>query len=63
MGYAPDQALKIDRQELQRYRDHLERTRTRYQITDEQEREDGSILIRVRKQYNEKIDVGEYFQS
>lgn len=39
----------------------MEKTRTRYQIQDVQEREDGAILVRVRKQYNAKADVDEYF--
>lgn len=33
-----------------------------YQIVSEEEQEDGSIVVRVRKQYNEKVDVSEYFQ-
>ena len=33
-----------------------------YQIVSEEEQEDGSIVVRVRKQYNEKADVSEYFQ-
>ena len=39
-----------------------DRTHTRYQIVSQEEQEDGSILLRVRKQYNEKADVSEYFQ-
>ena len=61
LGYSVDMALKINREELERYKDSLERTNTRYQITDRQELPDGSVEIRVRKQYNEKADVSEYF--
>lgn len=32
------------------------------QITKEAEQPDGSILVRVRKQYNDKADVKEYFE-
>ena len=39
----------------------MDRSRTRYQITEETEQADGSVLVRVRKQYNEKVDVSEYF--
>ena len=39
----------------------MERTHTRYQILDEAEEADGSILVQVRKQYNDKVDVSEYF--
>ena len=55
------QALQINREEVNRYRCSLERTRTRYQILDETEQDDGSILLHVRKQYNDKADVSEYF--
>lgn len=60
-GFTPQQALEINRKELDQYRSSLERTRTRHQITDVQETADGSILVRVRKQYNAKADVEEYF--
>lgn len=33
----------------------------REQILDTTEQEDGSILIHVKKQYNDRIDVSEYF--
>ena len=39
----------------------MDRSRTRYQITEETEQSDGSVLARVRKQYNDKADVSEYF--
>lgn len=53
--------LAMNREEVKRYKQSLERTRTRYQIVSEEEQEDGSILVRVRKQYNDKADVSEYF--
>ena len=39
----------------------MDRNRTRYQITEETEQSDGAVLVRVRKQYNDKADVSEYF--
>ena len=60
-GLSRDAVLSLNREEVQRYKHSLERTRTRYQITGEEEQEDGSILVHVRKQYNEKADVSEYF--
>ncbi|MBQ9262841.1 MAG: hypothetical protein IJ189_01360 [Clostridia bacterium] len=60
-GYTREQALDISRREVEHYKHQLERTQTRYQITDQKEQEDGSILIRVRKQYNTKAAVEEYF--
>lgn len=57
-----DQIQSMNRQEVKRYKDAMDRTHTRYQIVSEEEQEDGSIIVRVRKQYNDKADVSEYFQ-
>ena len=47
--------------DVTRYNATMDRSRTRYQITEETEQADGSVLVRVRKQYNDKADVSEYF--
>lgn len=60
-GFTREQALELNRKEFEQYRNTLERTRTRHQITDVQETEDGSVLVRVRKQYSDKAAVEEYF--
>ena len=60
-GFTREQALQINREEVKRYKHSLERTRTRYQILDETEQADGSVLLHVRKQYNDRADVSEYF--
>lgn len=56
-----EQILNMNRAEVRRYKDSMNRTHTRYQIAEETEQEDGSIIVRVRKQYNDKADVSEYF--
>lgn len=61
MGYSKERALQINREEIRHYQATLERTKTRYQIVDTVEQDDGSIVIHVRKQYNDKADVSEYF--
>lgn len=58
--YSPERALEINRQEIEHYKVMLERSKTRYQIVDTAENNDGSIVIKVKKQYNDKTDVGEY---
>ncbi len=63
LGYSREQALQINRGEIQHYRHMLEKARTRYVIADEAEQEDGSIILHVKKQYNYKADVTEYFQT
>lgn len=62
MGYSKERALKINHEELEHYKTTLERSKTRYQIDDTIEQEDGSLIVRVRKQYNDKADVSEYFK-
>ena len=54
--------LEANRREVERYFQTLDRTHTRYQIVSQEEQEDGSIILRIRKQYNDKVDVSEYFQ-
>ena len=56
---AHDYAVMLVRQELENYKKGLERNRTRYKIADEQEQSDGSIIIKVIKQYNTS-PVGDY---
>ena len=62
MGYSKDRALRINKEEIEHYKATLERAKTRYQIMDTVEQEDGSIVVHVRKQYNDKSDVSEYFE-
>lgn len=47
------------RQEVEQYKKGLERNHTRYKIVEEQEQPDGSILIKIIKQYNAS-PVGDY---
>ena len=61
MGYSKESALKINLEEIERYKKNLERTRTRYQIVDTAEQDDGSITVHVRKQYSDRTDFTEYF--
>ena len=56
-----EQALRINHEEIERYKSAMDRARTRYKIVDEIEQEDGSILLHVKKQYNYTADVSEYF--
>ena len=61
-GLSKTVILETNRREVENYKRAMERTHTRYQIVSEDEQEDGSIIVRVRKQYNDKADVTEYFQ-
>lgn len=61
-GLSKEAILDTNRREFENYKKTLERTHTRYQIVGQEQLENGSILVRVRKQYNDKADVSEYFQ-
>lgn len=54
--------LRYNREEYEKYVKSLEKSRTRYQIVEATEQEDCSIIVRVRKQLNDKADVSEYFE-
>lgn len=61
LGYDRERAASINRGEIEHCKHSPERAKTRYQILGMTEQEDGSIVIHVRKQYNDKADVTEYF--
>ena len=47
-----DAAVQAVRAEVEHYKTQLDRSRTRYQITEEAEQPDGSLLIHIKKPYN-----------
>ena len=61
-GFSRERMLKINQEEFEHYKATLERQKTRYQIDDIAEQEDGSLVVRVRKQCNDNTDVSEYFK-
>lgn len=56
---AHDQAVKIIEQEVEQYLKSLERNRTQYKIVDKSVQPDGSVIMKVIKQYNAS-PVGDY---
>lgn len=52
-------AVRGVQEEYARYKQQLERSRIRYKITDEATLPDGSIQIKIKKQYNAS-PVGDY---
>lgn len=56
---AHDQAVKIIEQEVEQYLKSLERNRTEYKIVDKSVQPDGSVIMKVIKQYNAS-PVGDY---
>ena len=56
-----EKKLELNKEEVEKYKASLAKNKTRFQIIEETEQPDGAILVRVRKQYNDKTDVTEYF--
>lgn len=54
-----DYAVKLVNDEVEHYKKSLERNRTQYKIIDETVQGDGSIILKVKKQYNAS-PVGDY---
>lgn len=54
-----EQAVQLVKEEVLKYKKNLERSHTQYRIVEEAEQSDGSILLRVLKQYNSS-PVGNY---
>ena len=57
-----DAILDANRREIGRYLAGMDHSHTRYQVISQETQEDGSIELRIRKQYNDKADVCEYFR-
>ena len=55
-----DYAAKLVQQEVQHYKDGLDKSSTRYKILEETVQPDGSVIIKIKKQYN-NTNVGDYF--
>ena len=47
-------------EEVARYKQSLDRSRTQYKILEETLQPDGSVILKLKKQYNQS-PVGEYF--
>ena len=56
---AHDYAVRLVQDEVAPYKKNLERNHTRYKIVEETAQPDGSILVKVIKQYNTS-PVGDY---
>ncbi len=54
-----DYAVKKVREEVEQYKRSLDRKGTKYRIIEETEQEDGSFMIKIKKQYNTS-PVGDY---
>lgn len=54
-----DYAIKLVNEEVKKYKEQLEKNKTQYKILSEITKEDGSIMIEIKKQYNTS-PIGHY---
>lgn len=52
-------AVKLVNEEVKKYKEQLDRTKTKYKILSEETQADGSVIIEIMKQYNTS-PVGHY---
>ncbi len=60
-NYSQEEALNYNKEEVQKYKASLDKVHARYKIMEESQLNDGSIILKIRKQYNDTCDVNEYF--
>ncbi len=54
-----DYAVKLVKEEVEKYKAPLDRNRTKYKLVSEETQPDGSVMIKIIKQYNTS-PVGDY---
>lgn len=54
-----DYAVKLVKEEVEKYKASLDKNRTKYRIVSEETQSDGSVMIKIIKQYNTS-PVGDY---
>lgn len=57
-----DWAVKQVEEEVEHYKRQLDRNRTQYKIIDQEKQADGSVIIKVVKQYNTS-PIGNYLKE
>lgn len=58
-GETTEYAKKMIQKEYEKYKEQLDKSRTKYVILSEKFNDDGSIIIEIKKQYNTS-PVGDY---
>ena len=58
-GETTEYAKKMIQKEYEKYKEQLDKSRTKYVILSEKVNDDGSIIIEIKKQYN-TAPVGDY---
>lgn len=59
MEVGHDYAVKLVKEEIEKYKASLEKSGRKYKILEETQQPDGSVIIKIKKQYNTS-PVGTY---
>lgn len=59
-GTSREYTERKSQEEITRYKKRLDRQRTKYKVISEEIQEDGSVLVEIVREYNNK-SVGTYF--
>lgn len=54
-----DYAIRFVSEEVKKYKEQLDKNRTKYKILSEETQADGSVIIEIKKQYNTS-PIGSY---
>lgn len=54
-----DEAISLVKDEIEKYKDSMEKSKTQYKIIEETTQPDGSVVMKIKKQYNYS-PVGSY---
>ena len=57
--FGHDYAVKLVKEEVEKYKASLDKNRTKYKLVSEETQPDGSVMIKIIKQYNTS-PVGDY---
>lgn len=63
LNLSKEDTIKANKSEISQYLKGLDNLHIRYQMTDEKIQEDGSIVIKLRKQQDYITDVKSYFKK
>lgn len=63
LNLSKEDAIKTNKTEIANYLKGLDNLHVRYQVTDEKVQDDGSIVIKLRKQQDYLTDVKSYFKK
>ena len=63
LNLSKEDTIKANKAEISQYLKGLDNLHIRYQMTDEKIQEDGSIVIKLRKQQDYITDIKSYFKK